>query len=169
MRRTIRVASFDGWAVGVFGLLTLLTGLTDPSSLLMGVGMGAVAFVELRAAARLRRLEAVGVTRTLAFNQLALAGIVTLYAAWRLHAEMTGVSPYRAYYAADPQLAHMLQPIENIGHLVAMALYGGMIAIGFFAQGGLALFYFSRGKHIDAYLTRTPAWIVAMQRGGIAL
>jgi len=74
LRRAITVASFDGWTVGVFAALTLLTGLTDPSGLLMGAGMGAVAFVELRAASRLRRLET-GVTRTLGFNQLALAGI----------------------------------------------------------------------------------------------
>jgi len=50
-----------------------------------------------------------------------------------------------------------------------MALYGAMIAVALFAQGGLALFYFTRRKHIDAYLAKTPAWILAMQRGGIAL
>jgi hypothetical protein len=168
VRRAIKVASFDGWTVGVFGALTFLTGLTDPSGLLMGAGMGAVAFVELRAASRLRRLET-GVTRTLGFNQLALATILIIYALWRLHAEMTGVSPYAAYKAADPQLGRMLQPIENLTHLIAMALYGAMIAVALFAQGGLALFYFTRRKHIDAYLAKTPAWILAMQRGGIAL
>jgi hypothetical protein len=168
VRRAIAVASFDGWTVGVFGAMTFLTGLVDPSGLLMGAGMGAVAFVELRAAARLRRLES-GVTRTLGFNQLALAGILVVYAVWRLHAEMTGVSPYAAYKAADPQLGRMLQPIENLTHLIAMVLYGAMIAVALFAQGGLALFYFTRGKHIDAYLAKTPAWILAMQRGGIVL
>jgi len=82
---------------------------------------------------------------------------------------MNGVSPYAAYKSADPQLGRMLQPIENLTHLIAMALYGAMIAVALFAQGGLALFYFTRGKHIDAYLARTPAWILAMQRGGIVL
>jgi hypothetical protein len=168
LRRAIAVASFDGWTVGVFGALTFLTGLTDPSGLLMGLGMAAVAFVELRGASRLRRLET-GVTRTLGFNQLALAGILIVYAVWRLHAEMSGVSPYAAYKAADPQLGRMLQPIENLTHLIAMALYGAMIAVALFAQGGLALFYFTRGKHIDAYLAKTPGWILAMQRGGIVL
>jgi hypothetical protein len=168
LRRAIAVASFDGWTVGVFGALTLLTGLTDPSGLLMGAGMAAVAFVELRGAGRLRRLET-GVTRTLGFNQLALAAIMIAYAVWRLHIEMSGVSPYQAYKSADPQLARMLQPIENLTHFIALVLYGAMIGVALFAQGGLALFYFTRGKHIDAYLAKTPAWIVAMQRGGVVL
>jgi hypothetical protein len=167
LKRAIAVASFDGWTVGVFGALTLLTGLTDPSGLLMGAGMGAVAFVELRGAGRLKRLES-GVTRTLGFNQLALAGIMIAYALWRLHAEMSGVSPYQAY-KSDPQLARMLQPIENMTHLITLALYGAMICVALFAQGGLALFYFTRGKYIDAYLTKTPAWIIDMQRGGVVL
>ena len=168
VRRAIAVASFDGWTIGAFGALTLLTGLTDLSGILMGAGMGAVAFVELRGAGQLRRLEPKA-ARMLAFNQLALAGILTLYALWRLHAEMTGAGPFQAYKSADPQLARMLQPVESLTHLIALVLYGAMIALACFAQGGLALFYFTRGKHIDAYLAQTPPWIVAMQKSGVAL
>lgn len=168
LRRTISVASFDGWTVAVFAALTLLTSITDPSGLFMGLGMAAVAFVELNSVGRLRQLDT-RATRTLALNQIALASILTLYALWRLHTEMTGVSPYQAYKSADPQIARMLQPVENLTHLVSMALYGAMIAVAFFAQGGLALFYFTRGKHIDAYLAQTPRWIIEMQKSGVAL
>jgi hypothetical protein len=168
IRRTISVASFDGWTVGFFAALTLLTGMTDLSGIFMGLGMAAVAWVELRGAARLRLLDS-RATRTLALNQIALASILTLYALWRLHAATTGVSPYQAYKSADPQMARMLQPVENITHLITMVLYSAMIAVAFFAQGGLALFYFTRGKHIDAYLAQTPAWIIEMQKTGVAL
>jgi hypothetical protein len=168
VRRTISVASFDGWTVGVFGLLTLLTGITDPSGIFMGLGMAAVAWVELRGAARLRQLDP-RATRTLALNQIALASILTIYALWRLHAEMNGVSPYQAYKTADPQIARMLQPVENLTHLISLILYSAMIAVAFFAQGGMALFYFTRGKHIDAYLAHTPRWILEMQKSGVAL
>ena len=34
------------------------------------------------------------------------------------------------------------------------------------AQGGTALYYFSREKHIRAYREQTPAWIVEFQQGG---
>jgi hypothetical protein len=168
LRRTISVANFDGWTVAVFAALTLLTSITDPSGLFMGLGMAAVAYVELQSVGRLRQLDT-RATRTLALNQIALASILTIYALWRLHAGMTGVSPYAAYKSADPQLARMLQPVESITHLVTTVLYCTMIAVAFFAQGGLALFYFTRGKHIDAYLAQTPRWIIEMQKSGVAL
>ena len=34
------------------------------------------------------------------------------------------------------------------------------------AQGGTALYYFTREKHIRAYREQTPAWIVEFQQGG---
>ena len=34
----------------------------------------------------------------------------------------------------------------------------------FFFQGGLALYYFTRKRVIDAYLSRTPEWVVEVQR-----
>src|SRR5690348_1421830 len=68
VRRAIGVATFDGWTIGAFGFLTLLIGITDLTSILMGVGMAAIAWLELRGAARLRRLEA-GAGRALGFNQ----------------------------------------------------------------------------------------------------
>ncbi len=142
----------------MFGGLTLLFGLTDLSSIALGLGMGAVAFVELRGAGRLRRLEA-GAARTLGFNQVAL-GIV---------AQLTGPSPYQAIKSSDAQLAHMLQPIEDLSRMVMIGIYSAVIAIAFFAQGGLAIFYFSRERHVQCYVTQTPAWIVTMQRTGIAL
>jgi len=168
VRRAIAIASFDGWTIGVFGGLTLLFGLTDFSSIALGLGMGAVAFVELRGAGRLRRLEA-GAARTLGFNQVALGTMLMLYAIWHIVAQLTGPSPYQAIKSSDAQLAHMLQPIEDLSRMVMIGIYSALIAIAFFAQGGLALFYFSRERHVQRYVTQTPAWIVTMQRTGIAL
>lgn len=167
VRRAIAVASFDGWSIGVFGGLTLLFGLTDFSSIALGLGMGVVAFIELRGAGRLRRLEA-GAARTLGFNQVALGTMLILYATWHIVAQLTGPSPYQSIKSSDAQLAHMLQPIEDLSRMLTIAIYSAVIAIAFFAQGGLALFYFTRDKHLRDYLSRTPDWILTMQRSGIA-
>src|SRR3954454_10851234 len=51
--RAAGVASFDGWMTAIFAGVTILTGLTNASSLLLGSGMAVVAFVEFRGAARL--------------------------------------------------------------------------------------------------------------------
>ena len=117
---------------------------------------------------RLRRFDAT-VTRTLAFNQIVLASILMIYALWRLHAEWSGGGAFAAYKTTDPELAQArVLPFDGLARTVAIILYGSIIAIAFFAQGGMALYYFTRGKHIDAYLAQTPAWIIEMQKSGVA-
>src|SRR4051794_30754697 len=69
VRRAVGVARFDGWSIGVFGALTALFSITSPSGLLLGLGMVAVAAVELWSATRLGRLDPKA-ARVLGFNQL---------------------------------------------------------------------------------------------------
>jgi hypothetical protein len=168
VRRAAAVATFDGWTIALFAALSLVTSLTDPSGLLLSLGMIAVAVVELRGAAALKRLRSAA-ARMLGFNQLALASMLICYALWRLYAETSGPSPYAAYTKSDPELAQMLGPIESLTRTIALYLYGAMIAVALFAQGGLAAYYFTRRQHIDAYLRQTPEWILAMQRSGVPL
>jgi len=40
----------------------------------------------------------------------------------------------------------------------------GLIAVALLVQGGTALYYFSRQKHLLRYLQQTPPWIQQMQR-----
>jgi hypothetical protein len=168
VRRAIAVANFDGWSIGAFGALTLLFGITDPSSIVMGLGMATIAWIELRGAGALKRLDP-RAARTLGLNQLALASLLIVYALWRLYGVMTGAGPYDAIKASDAGLAPMLKPIEDITRMVSLALYGSLIVIAVFAQGGMAWYYFSRAKHIASYVLRTPPWIVKLQQSGIAL
>src|SRR6185503_12458299 len=57
IRKGVSVAMFDGWTVGLFGGLTLLFGMFSPVGALLGAGMIAVAYVELRGAKRMRLLD----------------------------------------------------------------------------------------------------------------
>ena len=165
IRRAAAVARFDGWTVGAFAALTLLFSVGSLSGMLVGAAMAAVATIELRASARLRRFDP-DAARTLALNQVALAAALILYALFQIHAELTGAGPFAAAAGANPQLAQMLRPVEGLARLVTLATYGGLIAVALLAQGGLALYYLRRRRHVIDYLAHTPPWVVAVQRAG---
>jgi hypothetical protein len=163
--RAVAIARFDGWSIAVVAGLTLLFGFTSLPSVLMGAGLGAVAFVELRGATALRRLDA-SAARTLGINQIALGSLLTVYACWRIYATLTGPGVYAEHAATDPALAKALVPIEDLMRLVTLAANAGLIAVAVLAQGGLAAYYFSRVKHVETYLAQTPGWVVAVQKSG---
>jgi mannose/fructose/N-acetylgalactosamine-specific phosphotransferase system component IIC len=54
----------------------------------------------------------------------------------------------------------------DLVHLAITILYSSLIAVAIFAQGGTALYYFSRQKYLQRYVQETPAWILEMQRAG---
>jgi hypothetical protein len=169
VRRAANVASFDGWTIAVFGALTLLVGLTDPISIVMGLGLLAVAVVELRFGARLRRLDP-DAPKALAWNQLALGSLLFAYAAWRLSVVLRGGgSEYASIIASDPDLAKMLGPIEGLTRMIMTTVYATLMAVGVFGQGSLALYYFTRRAHLRVYLAHTPPWIIEMQRAGVSI
>jgi hypothetical protein len=165
IRRAVAAARFDGWSVATFAALTILLDFTSLESILLGACLGIVSFVELRAAARLRRLD-VGATDTLGKNQLALACVLVIYAVWRIYRVLTGPGVYAAVANANPDVAGALQPFDELGRFISLTMYGALIAIAVFAQGGLALYYFSRARYVRDYLAQTPAWVVAVQRAG---
>ncbi len=162
IRRCIAVATFDGWSVGVFGALTLLFGVFSVVGWVLGGSMCAIAYVELSAVDRLKRLDP-SVARRLGWNQIALATLLLGYAGWSLHGAWFGPGPLAATIAAAPE---MLAPYASIARLISVAVYVALAAVAIFAQGGTALYYFTREKHIRTYREQTPAWIVEFQRGG---
>jgi hypothetical protein len=169
IQRAVSVANFDGWTLAACGALTIGVGLGDVPSMAAGVVLGAIAFVELRSAAQLKRLKMEAI-RTLSINQLVLAALIILYAIWRLY-----VTSKPGYFSSsipelnDPQFAPMMGSVNNLAQTASRALYGGLIAIAIFAQGGLAWYYHTRGKRLKAYLAHTPEWIITLQREGMAL
>ena len=163
--RAIAVARFDGWSIATFAFLTFLFGIGSASSMLMGVVMGVIAFIELRSAASLKRLKPEA-ARTLAFNQVALASLLIAYAVWRTYCELSGKGEYAEIAASDPQLGEMLKPVEHITRLFTLCLNGGIVAFALFAQGGMAAYYLSRVKHLRDYVEKTPAWVITVQQTG---
>ena len=167
IRRVVSIARFDGWTVAAFAALTTLFGITQPLTLVMALVMACIAIIELRGAKRLGRLDP-RAARTLGLNQLALGALLILYALGQIHAELTGPGVYDTLAAADPHLAQMLKPVKELTRTITLAAYASLVLVALVAQGGLARYYFTRRKLIDAYLLKTPSWITAVQRTAIA-
>lgn len=156
--RATRVAMCSGWSCAVFAFFTLLGGLFSMPAFLLGLGLGVVAVEELRGAALMRKFN-LSAPRRLGFNQIALGVMLFAYAGWSILAMLTGPGMYDAYLH-DPLLAQTLEPIARLHTAVTIGFYSLVIFISIFAQGGMAMYYFTRRKHMADYLNRTPKWIV---------
>ena len=168
IRRATAVANFDAWTVGVFGAITLVFGLNDFSSIILGGGMIVVAIVELRSAAKFKALD-VAAASILIKNQIALGGLLILYAVWHLLTLSHGGNDLSQLAGSDPEVQQMLAPYEGITNLIMAGVYGLLIAIAIFGQGGMMLYYRMRAKQLKSYLAQTPPWIIDMQKAGVAM
>ena len=61
-------------------------------------------------------------------------------------------------------LAGPLGSINDLYKTITIAIYGGLIAATLIFQGINALYYFTRRKHVEAYVSETPEWVVDLQR-----
>jgi hypothetical protein len=170
IRRAISTATFDGWTLAVFGVKTFIFGMGDVVAVALGAGLMAIGVIELYAARRLKRLEspAVGV---LVWNQIALGSVLMIYAIWRVFEVLH--NPANSAFAAEAAAAGLtasdLKGLAGLDQSISLLVYYGLMAVAVFGQGGLALFYFTRRKHLQAYLADTPTWITQMQRAGMGI
>jgi hypothetical protein len=152
-----RVATINGWSIGIFAVLTILFGFLDPVALLLGFGMAAVARNELRGRALLRRMDPAG-PRLLGRNQLGFMAMILLYCVWSL---------YRAIWDPSPELRQAEELLDLEGDLVrdlAVATWVGVIAATVVFQGLNARYYFKRVPMVEGYVAATPEWVVKLQR-----
>ena len=173
IRRAVTVAHFDGWCVAIFAGLTLMGSAVSFSfpGMLVGIGMGAVAWIEFTSARQLVQLDPASIKR-LAWNQLFLAGILLAYAAYALWTGLRDPAAYAGVVSSqlnDPELARMVGPIENLVRWLLLAIYGTLAFVAITVQGSTALYYLTRGKHLRAYLEQTPRWILDAQRSGLPI
>lgn len=161
--RASHVASFGGWTLACFACISLLSGLFDLRSLLLGIGLAGVAFVELRGARRLRGFDTTA-PRWLAANQGVLAVVVCVYAGWGIAEAILGPGVYDAHIAGGGPIAEQLEPIDRLMRLITVAVYAAVIAGSLVAQGLVSIYYLTRRSHMIDYLGRTPDWVVETLR-----
>jgi len=169
IRRAINVARFDGWTLAIAAGLTVVFSIGDISGMAIGLILGLIAGVELYSANRLRVLQPES-ARVLGFNQIALALLLIIYSTWRIYSELSGKGEM-AEIGNDPMVAQTLKDsgITQLVTMTVIAIYSGLIAIAICAQGGLAIYYFTRVKHIRKHLAQTPQWIIEMQKADISI
>ncbi len=165
VRRAIAIATFDGWALAAFAIINCLCGLADLSSMIIGLALGGLAYLEIRAASQLRRLDE-SAPRRLGINQILLGTLLAVYAVWKIYEYLHGPSPLAEITKADPKVG---KHFEDMFRSMAVAFYGCLIMFAIVAQGGAALFYFSREKYLREYRQRIPAWILQMQKTGVSV
>ena len=174
VRKACSVATFNGCTLAVFSgfsllfaLIAVMFGEFDIIGLGMGAGLALLAWNEFRGRTMLRRFELYG-CHVLGWNQLILMSMVIVYAAWMLAESLWGPSPYDEAIAGESMLAGPLGSINDLYKIISMAIYGGLIAATLIFQGLNSLYYFTRRKHVEAYLSETPQWVVELQRRGVA-
>jgi hypothetical protein len=165
VRRAAGVALFNGWSIGVFAVFSLAIGLFSLTSLLIGAALALVAYNEFVGAKMLRKLDTRAPWR-LALGQLGLCAVLITYSLWSIYSLQVGPNPYEAALAAGGQATAIVGSIEQFQKMVTFAVYGGLIIGSIVFQGGTGWYYVTRTKHMRAYLSETPAWILALERAG---
>ena len=158
-----KMAAFNGWTSGIFAALTLPFALFSLTALVVGAGLALVAWNEFRGRKLLLHFDRGG-PRVLGWNQIGFMALLIGYGLWGIYAAFTGPNPYADQIKAMPELEQMLGPIDELHLLLAVAVYGCVIVFSMIFQGLNALYYFTRRKHLDAYLDQTPSWIVDLQK-----
>jgi len=151
-----RVATFNGWTLGTFGVVSLLFGLGSVTAFLVGAGLLAVAWNEFRGRNMLRAFDPAG-PRLLGRNQIGLMALIIAYCLWSIHTALHHPSE------SIRQLEELVGGTGSVGRMVAWG-YGAVIVLSIVVQGLNARYYYKRIDPLQAYLRETPGWVVELQR-----
>ncbi len=164
VRRADRLAGINAWTMGIFAGITVLFGLGDPFSMAVGLSLGAVAWNEFQGRALLQKLDPEG-ARRLAWNQIAIMGVVTVYC---------GVQIWKALYGTPDASMAQLEELAGfepgwLSELTATA-YVAVVVIVDGIQLLTARFHFRRQAELIAWRRETPPWVreVLELKGGAA-
>jgi hypothetical protein len=167
IRKAARVANFNGWTVGIFAAASAPFALFSFSvaGLFVTAGLTLVAYNEFRGRKRLLRFDPSSAT-LLGWNQLGLLALIVVYCLWMLFTGLTGAGPFAAEMRADPDIAAAFGSLkfDDLYKVLVVAVYGTVIVLTATFQGLNALYYFTRRKHLEAYLQETPDWVLDLQR-----
>ena len=166
IRRAATVAAFNGWSMAILAVLSAPFAIGSFVGLVIAVGLGVLAWNELRGRRQLLEFDAEA-PAILGWNQLALLAMVCGYCLWQVICYWVGGSAIAAEIAAKPELRELLgkgEEFETLLRLFVLMFYSVVIVLSIAAQGLNAWYYFSRRKHVEAYVRETPPWVIELQR-----
>jgi hypothetical protein len=167
IRKAARVAAFNGWTTALIAAASAPFSMGSPVSLALAAGIAFVAINEFRGRKLLLNFEPRGAT-LLGWNQLGLLAMITAYCLWTLHTSLSETGEVAAQLRSYAELDAVLGSaggFESLYRQIVLYLYSGVIALSALFQGGTALYYFSRRRHIEEYVAETPAWVREIERG----
>lgn len=129
------------------------------------VGLLAVGVMEFMGYRKLLQADP-SAARWLARNQLVFLGLIIVYCGIQMLTFSTedlkreAMSPeFRAQMNAMPEMAADIdRSIEQYGPIATYGFYSLVIVVSVLFQGGLALYYYTRHKLLDAFQLRPP-WV----------
>jgi uncharacterized membrane protein YfcA len=161
--RAAGVARVSGWLTAMFAATTLAWGLAalglgspDWAALAIGAGMVVIAAGEFAGARLLHRYDARG-ARLLACNQLVFGAMIVAYAAWMLLTSLSAPmdSATAELAAVDPEMAAMM---ADLTRTATVAVYSAVALGGALGPGLMAIYYFTRARHVRRFVRDTPEW-----------
>lgn len=161
IRRAAGVAALNGWVTAVLAICSAPFALFGMTGVLVTIALSAVAYNEFRGRKRLLQFDPSGAT-VLGWNQVGLLAMIILYCLWMIYAGLTGTSDLSAQLRAQPELAHAFgsMDVEQLYKSLVLVVYGTVIALSLVFQGLNAIYYFTRRRHVEAYLRETPRWVL---------
>jgi hypothetical protein len=168
IRRAQSVAKFDGWSLAIFGLLTAALGFDSAWALIGGLVLIVIGGIEIWGANRLGQLDP-RCAIVLTLNQLVLGVLLVGYFSWQIYAASNGQGLLSDVGRVDPEAAAQLKQFGSMANQMAIGIYSILLAAGVAYSGAMALYFFTRGRHVRNYLLETPDWIVQMQRSGVSI
>lgn len=160
IRQAARVATFNGWSTGGIAVLSAPYALTDLSGLALMIGMTLVAYNEFRGRKQLLQFDPTG-ARMLGWNQIGLLAMIVVYCLLTLYQSLgaTGTLTNELQNYADlDSVLGAPGTFETLYKKVTIAIYGSAIGLSLLFQGGNALYYFTRRRHIEDFVAETPKW-----------
>ena len=106
----------------------------------------------------------------LGWNQLGLLAMIVVYCLWSLFGSAGEADAVRAELKSYSDLDAALGAaggFEGMFKTVSYAFYGGVIVVSVLFQGGNALYYFTRRRHVEDFIAETPQWVRDVQGGSI--
>jgi hypothetical protein len=165
IRKAAGMAAFNGWAIGIFAALSAPFALFSLAGFFVTIGLSIVAYNEFQGRKRLLRFDPTSPV-LLGWNQLGLLALIIVYCVWMLLEGLTGPTPFAAEMAKSPELAGAgvsLNQFDDLYKGLVVIVYGMVIVVSVVFQGLNALYYFTRRKHVRAYVQETPGWVLDLQ------
>ena len=166
IRKAAKVAGFNGWVTAIFAVCSVPFALFSVCGFLVAVGLAVVAYNEFQGRKRLLHFDRTAPS-LLGWNQVGFLTLIVVYCLWMLFTSLTGEGYFAAELKAKPELGQVFDNLDQLDYLVKVimvAVYSLVIALSVIFQGLNAVYYFTRRKHVDAYVEETPEWVLDVQR-----